>query len=356
MSAYLRRAALALLLLLALVPPGRAAEGGVHLFPGNPSAATADRAKPDNYLLRKRQYALSYNNSRGTPNWVSWQLNKAWLGKARRANPFAPDLSLPGGFFAVRPNDYRASGFDRGHLCPAADRSVTQEDMDATFLMTNMVPQAPDLNRGAWEKLEVYCRDQVRDGEETVYIAAGPVGQGGSGSDGERTFLRGAGGRITVPAKCWKVVLVVPAGLTDPRKVTAEARVFGVVMPNQQGSRNWRDHAVRVQEVERVTGYTFFTRLRPEVARELREREPETRARRTTSADKAKEAKAAGKGEGPVVELAEFRAGCVVGNKRSKIYHVAGGVGYKAAQKSGNAVFFKDASDAERAGYRKAKR
>jgi hypothetical protein len=225
--------------------------------------------------------------------------------------------------------------------------------MDATFLMTNMVPQAPDLNRGSWEKCESYCRDQARDGDEDLYVVAGPLGQGGTGSDGERSSLRGAGGTVTVPAKCWKVVLVVPAGVTDPKKVTAEARVFAVVIPNQQGQRNWRDHAVRVEEVQRLTGYTFFTHLRAEVARELREREPETRARRTPS---TAEAKGKAPSKGAVVELPAFKAGCVVGNRKSKIYHVTGGAGYKAAQKSANAVFFKDAKDAERAGYRRAKR
>src|SRR3954454_400403 len=130
--------AIALFASLALAPPARAAEGDVHLFTGNPSGAAHDKARPDNYLLKKRQYALSYNSSTGTPNWVSWQLSKAWLGKSHRANPFAPDATLPAGFFVVRPRDYDRSGFDRGHLCPATDRSVSHEAMDPTFLMPNM--------------------------------------------------------------------------------------------------------------------------------------------------------------------------------------------------------------------------
>jgi DNA/RNA endonuclease G (NUC1) len=97
-----------------------------HLAACNPSGATADPSKPDNYLLVKPQYALSYNNSHGTPNWVSWRLSKKWTGKARRSNAFAPEAGLPKSFFSVRPNDYRASGFDRGHLCPAGDRSVSK--------------------------------------------------------------------------------------------------------------------------------------------------------------------------------------------------------------------------------------
>src|SRR5829696_8059201 len=119
MPTFLSRAvALALLI---LTPPTYAARGDEHLFLGNPSGAAADRGKPDNYLLKKRQYALSYNSSKGTANWVSWQLSKAWLGSARRSSPFAPDTSLPAGFLVVRPNDYQGASLDRGHLCPAAD-------------------------------------------------------------------------------------------------------------------------------------------------------------------------------------------------------------------------------------------
>src|SRR4051794_35256886 len=91
MSMFFRRtaSAVALLASLAITSPVRAAEDSVHLFTGNPSGATAERAKADNYLLRKKQYALSYNNAHGTANWVSWQLSKAWLGGARRRDETA---------------------------------------------------------------------------------------------------------------------------------------------------------------------------------------------------------------------------------------------------------------------------
>jgi endonuclease G len=83
---------------LALAAPVRGDEvGAEHLAMGNPSGAVADASKPNNYLARKPQYALSYNNSNGTPNWVSWHLSKKWLGNTRRGNPFAPDTSLPDG-------------------------------------------------------------------------------------------------------------------------------------------------------------------------------------------------------------------------------------------------------------------
>jgi endonuclease G len=354
------RRATAVLAFLVLTTPARAAEGDEHLLPGNPSGATADRAKPDNYLVRKPQYVLSYNNSKGTPNWVAWQLSKKWLGRTRRANPFAPDTSLPAGFFKVRPNDYRAAGFDRGHMCPAADRSVSKEAMDVTFLMSNMVPQSPDLNRKTWEKLEEYCRSVVRERDRDLYIVAGPAGQGGLGSDGSRAFLRGSGGRITVPGKCWKVVLVVPAGATDAKRLSAEqVRVFAVIMPNMQGlNADWRTYAVPVRDVEELTGLSFFTNLTADVAEQLRARKPETRSRaeKVAKGEKAPKEKANKKGKRSELELPEWVEGCVIGNRVSKKFHAPGGRGYAAARKSKNAVFFRNAQDAEKAGYTAAKR
>jgi endonuclease G len=358
MFTSLWRAALAAPVLLALAAPARAAEGDEHLFLGNPSGASADRGKPDNYLLRKRQYVLSYNNSKGTPNWVSWKLSMAWLGRTTRGNPFAPDLSLPPGFFIVRPNDYRAFGFDRGHVCPAADRSVSKEDMNATFLMSNMVPQSPNLNRGPWERLEHYCREQSREREVDLYVVAGPAGRGGTGSEGPRALLWAATGRIVVPSKCWKVVLAVPAGTTDPGRVTAaEARAFSVIMPNQQGlDADWRSHAVTVREVEKLTGYTFFSNLPRAVAEELRNRKPETRARAEKSQPKKVAAKKGTKATEEVQTLAAFKEGCVIGNKATKKYHLPGGRYYESSKTSKNAVFFRTEADAKKAGYEASKR
>jgi endonuclease G len=354
MFAFPGRIVFVLPILLALVTSARAEEGDEHLVMGNPSGATADKGKPDNYLVRKRQYVLSYNSSKGTPNQVSWHLSKKWLGKTHRTDPFAPDTTLPAGFFVVRPNDYRAGGFDRGHLCPAADRSVSKEDMDATFLMANMMPQAPNLNRITWGKLEAYCREQVREGDNDLYIVAGPAGRGGVGSDGDRKFLQGQNGKIVVPGKCWKVVLCVPAGTTDPRKVTAEARVFAVIMPNLQGlSHDWRTYAVPVKDVEKLTGFTFFGNVPPKVAEQLRSRKPQTRAKPTTPGTKEEKPPRKGAVAG---ELPTFESGCIIGNRKSKIYHVADSRGYETAKKSKNAIFFRTVKAAEKAGYTAAKR
>jgi hypothetical protein len=226
--------------------------------------------------------------------------------------------------------------------------------MDSTFLMSNMTPQAPDLNRKTWEHLESYCRDQARKGQE-LYLVAGPAGRGGVGSAGEREFIRAKGGKIVVPSRCWKVVLILPTGTTNPRRVTAQsARVFAAIFPNVQGlDTNWRHYATTVSEVEKLTGFTFFGNLPADVAKELRVRKPQTRA--GSGAVEAKEERPTRKGE-TAGQLRGFEKGCVIGNKRSKVYHRPGSSGYERAKKSKNAVFFRDAKAAEVAGYRAAKR
>ena len=69
---------------------------------GNPSGATTSVNNPDNYLMVKPQYALSYNRSKGTANWVSWELNSSWLGHIDRQNDFRPDETLPSGVKAAK--------------------------------------------------------------------------------------------------------------------------------------------------------------------------------------------------------------------------------------------------------------
>ena len=120
----------------------------VYLRLGNPSGA--NNSDPNNYLMVNPYYALSYNRTRGTANWVSWHVTQADIGDVERANDFRPTPDLPQGFPRITPNDYTGSGFDRGHLCPSKDRSNLPEANSATFLMSNIVPQEPDSNQGVW--------------------------------------------------------------------------------------------------------------------------------------------------------------------------------------------------------------
>lgn len=242
---------------------------GVHLTMGNPSNAVSDPQQPTNYLLVKPQYVMSYHRDRGIPNWVAWHLDPTWLGPTDRQDSFRPDTSLPAGWYQVQASSYSGSGFDRGHNIPSADRTASVADNDSTFFMTNMMPQAPDNNQGPWAVLENYCRDLVNAGNE-LYIYTGGAGVGGVGSNGAANTVDG--GRVTVPAKTWKVILVIPQGANDIDRVVKTTRVISVIMPNTQGIRStpWTNYRVSVKQVEALTGLNFFTNVRPSARRILK--------------------------------------------------------------------------------------
>ncbi len=242
----------------------------IHLLLGNPSKAIAGEKNPDNYLMLKPQYALSYNRAKGIPNWVSWYVNSTWLGTADRQNDFRPDKDLPAGWPRITPTDYTGGGFDRGHVCPSADRQSTEENNSATFLMTNMIPQSPDNNQGPWEKLEAYSRRLVEKNIE-LYIIAGNYGTGGTGSNGFRKELKGKRNavRVVVPSHTWKVVVVLPeAGnngtpLDDLSRINANTRVIAIDVPNVQGIKQdyWTKYLTSVDAIEKATGYDLLSNL-----------------------------------------------------------------------------------------------
>lgn len=219
----------------------------IHLRYGNPSQA---QTRLNNYLIERPQYALSYNCDAGIANWVSWQLDRSWLGNLERSNDFRPDPDLPEKCYASKPNDYRGSGYDRGHLAPSGDRTRREEDNSATFIMSNIIPQAPVNNREVWRELEEYCRDLVSQGKE-LYIVAG-------GSDLAEEI---ANHQVAVPKYNWKVVLILEPAQAE---ITADnAQTIAVWIPNSRTSeyQHWRNYLVPVSTVEQKTGYDFFDRL-----------------------------------------------------------------------------------------------
>jgi endonuclease G, mitochondrial len=241
---------------LLLPDPGTS---NANLLLGNPTSATTSTLNPTNYLISRPQYALSYNRDKGIANWVSWQLNPNWLGNLPRRD-FESDPDLPEGWYRVTSQDYTGSGFDRGHLTPAADRNRTSADSRAVFYMTNIFPQAPDNNRGPWEQLESECRAWVRQGKE-LYIIAGGAGSGGVGERGKRMAI--ARNKIAVPASTWKIVVVLDRPGSGIETITTATRVVTVLMPNQQGikTKNWQDFRTSVDTVEAITGYDFLSNV-----------------------------------------------------------------------------------------------
>jgi endonuclease G len=259
-------------LLLALPVATSVKEPNANVRFGLPAPASTDR---DAYLIERPQYVLSYNASTRTPNWVCWRLTHEDIGKSVRG-PFVPDPLLPGNIAKVTSHVYDGSGFDRGHMCPAQDRSSSQADMDATFYTSNIVPQAPYCNQRGWERLEAYCRDLTKEGH-VLWIACGPHGVGGEGKDGPRDEIGKGRVEITVPKKLWKVILVLPGVDAEPTRAT---RTIAVIMPNtQEVDYEWAKYRVSVHQVEKLTGFRFWRELPHDVAKELKSNVDEVKIR-----------------------------------------------------------------------------
>lgn len=230
-----------------------------NLLLGNPSAATSMVSNASNYLIDHQYYVASYSMAKAAPNWVSWHISAKDLGKAKRANDFRADSSLPAGWYEADHTSYKGSGFDKGHNCPSGDRTNSSSANSSTFLMSNMIPQAPNNNQHTWEQLESYCRDQVKKGNE-VYVVMGTYGSGGTGTNGYHTTIDR--GRINVPAHIWKLVLIIPDGNNDLRRINTETRVIAVDTPNNNSiSSNWMDYLCTVRAIEQATGYDLLSAL-----------------------------------------------------------------------------------------------
>lgn len=236
---------------------------------GMPGEAKPDPANKEAFLIERPQYVISYNDKRKTANWACWQLTKKDIGKVTRGS-FEADKGLPKDFVPVGFGAYTGSGFDRGHLVPSKDRSDTEGNNDAVFLMTNIVPQSPKCNQGAWEKFERYCRELAEGGKE-LYIAAGPHGLGGVSGDGAKKLTIGRNAPfVTVPAGVWKVALVLDRGTTPSKS----SRAIAVWMPNDNtvDEDDWAAYRVSVAEVEKKTKLKFFPLVPDEVAHALKEK------------------------------------------------------------------------------------
>lgn len=234
-----------------------------NLLFGNPSGAVATIASMDNYLIDQGYYVESYNATKGEPNWVSWHLDSSNLGPTDRSNNFAAFSGLPANWFAAQSNSYNfaQTGFERGHNCPSADRTSSTNANSSTFLMTNMIPQAPQNNENTWANLENYIRLQVASGYE-AYIIMGSYGSGGLGSVGTTTISTIANGHINVPSNIWKVAVLIPVGNGDINRVSATTRVIAVNTPNLKSvNSDWTKYITTVRTIESATGYNLLSAL-----------------------------------------------------------------------------------------------
>lgn len=195
-------------------------------------------------ILKRMNYTVSFNKETNLPNWVAWKLDKVKLREkvSRKGYRFNPDPDL-NARVAVVTQDYSNSGYDRGHMCPAADSRWSGTAMKESFYMTNICPQHPNLNGGDWHELEEACRRWAAQGP--IYIVSGPILY----QKGPHKYI-GKQHKVRVPEAFFKVIL---AGVEK-----GKPRAIGFIYKNAAGDRKLDAYVNSVDQVERITGIDFF--------------------------------------------------------------------------------------------------
>jgi endonuclease G, mitochondrial len=210
-----------------------------HVLKGAPVSKTVK--KNDQYLCRAN-YAVHYRYDTRTAEWVAEHVTlESVTGKSKRRDDFRPDREIPAQHRAEL-KDYVGAGYDRGHLAPAGDNTQSDAVMSESFLLTNMVPQVPNHNRGIWKQLETYVRDWVIAGMD-IYVVSGTVYQTGYKTIGDN--------QVGVPTHIWKVIV-------DRKDGKAIAFMFPhTALP----VKDLPKYAVSVATLEKLTGINFMPKL-----------------------------------------------------------------------------------------------
>ena len=211
---------------------------------------TSPKGTPEQ-ILERTGYVASYNKVTLLPNWVAWHLTaERTEGSAKRSGvDFAEDTEVP------EPRatdwDYYNSGYDRGHMCPAADNKWSKKAMEESFLFTNMCPQNGNLNRGDWNEMEMACRKWAKKYGD-LYIVCGPILYKGK----HKTIGKN---KVVVPEAFFKVVL----------RTGDNPQAIGFIYKNTSGNRPKDSYVNTVDEVERITGIDFFPSLPDDVEKKV---------------------------------------------------------------------------------------
>jgi len=199
-----------------------------------------------------RGYIVSYNGRTRNPHWVYHKLTEEVLAKKtnREDCEFKEDPVLPAHLRASK-YDYNGSGFDRGHMCAAAD-CLTQESVDDSFFMTNVVPQMPSLNRGFWKKLEGHVRALTKQ-YSVVHVFSGPLYLSSKGRDGKRYVRYQVIGKneVAVPTHFFLLLFVQ----LPTNKLLNKA----FIVPNKaiDPKTYFRKYSATIEDVERASGVMF---------------------------------------------------------------------------------------------------
>ena len=193
-------------------------------------------------IVTHTAYTLSYNENHEQADWVAYLLTKAHtIPVVDRGNNFLPDPLVASG--TADDDDYLKSGFDRGHLAPAADMKWSEQVMKESFYYSNMSPQIPSFNRGIWSALEEQVRNWAKE-YDSLYIVTGPVLKNKNKVIGPH--------KVTVPEYYYKVVL---------QYSSSGQKGIGFLLPNAASSMPLKNFVVSIDSIEKISGIDFFWRL-----------------------------------------------------------------------------------------------
>ena len=194
----------------------------------------------DDQIVEHEGYALSYDEKNEQPFWVAQKLERSNIEKNRYQwkDNFREDPLVRTGSAAL--NDYKNSGYDRGHLAPAADLSWSKQALDQSFFLSNMSPQNPSFNRGIWRKLEENVRKWAIS-NNTIYVVTGPIIEKGLDRIGKN--------RVTVPEYYYKAIL----DIEEP-----ELKAIAFIMKNEKSDADIFNFAVTIDELESIAKLNFF--------------------------------------------------------------------------------------------------
>ena len=205
----------------------------------------------DDTIIRHRGYTLSYNSKYKQANWVAYLLTRPSTSlrtRFKRGEFFAADPMIPGTNFSV---DYQKSGYDRGHLAPAADMGYSMETIVQSFFYSNMSPQMPRFNRGVWKKLEMQVRNWAVE-YDSLYVVTGPIFDSAMPTIGPH--------RVAIPKAFYKVLL---------QKRNGNWEGIGFILPNSNTKVDFKDYSTSIDKVEEITGLDFFWRLEDKVENDI---------------------------------------------------------------------------------------
>jgi endonuclease G len=200
-------------------------------------------------------FTLCYRDAYELSEWSAYAMTREKLEVVtKRSDHFQSDPHITTG--SARPDDYRGSGFDRGHLAPAADMRWSVQAMEDSFYMSNMCPQTPRLNRGVWLHLESAVR-QLTEAYGTVLVTTGPL----LDAPPEAFEAIGFSCRIVVPRFFYKVLAAYVPDPAADGEPAYHLQTIGFIIDNASPSGDYHAYAVTVDEVEALTGLDFFAAL-----------------------------------------------------------------------------------------------